>query len=198
MDYEIEQMITSTEAIVSESSSLIKNISQNKLIIKKIVNISFLITNAIRNGKKVLFFGNGGSAADAQHMAGEFVSRFLFDRDALPAIALTTDSSVLTAIANDYGYQEVFSRQIQALGAQGDIAFAYSTSGNSLNVLEGLLKAKKKGLITIGMTGDKKNKMNENCEIIINIPSDKVPRIQEGHLLLGHTICQLVEMNLFK
>ena len=198
MDYEIEQMITSTEEIVSQSSLIIKTISQNKLIIKKIVEISCLITNAMRNGNKVLFFGNGGSAADAQHMAGEFVSKFLFDRDALPAIALTTDSSVLTSIANDYGYKEVFSRQIRALGAQGDIAFAYSTSGNSSNVLEALFTAKKKGLITIGMTGNKINKMNEYCKMIINVPSDKVPRIQEGHLLIGHTICQLVEMNLFK
>lgn len=191
-------MITSTEEIVSQSSLVIKTISQNKLIIKKIVEISCVITNAMRKGNKVLFFGNGGSAADAQHMAGEFVSRFLFDRDALPAIALTTDSSVLTSIANDYGYNEVFSRQIRALGTHGDIAFAYSTSGNSANVLEALFTAKKKGLITIGMTGNKINKMNDYCKMIINVPSDKVPRIQEGHLLIGHTICQLVEMNLFK
>ena len=192
-------MIASTEEIVLESSLLIRNISQNKLIIKKIVEISFLITKAIKNGNKVLCFGNGGSAADAQHMAGEFVCKFLFDRAALPAIALTTDSSVLTSISNDYGYQEVFSRQIKALGSKGDIAFAYSTSGNSLNVLEGLFTAKKQGLITIGLTGDNlNNKMNENCKILVNIPSNKVPRIQEGHLLIGHIICQLVEMNLFK
>ena len=131
-------------------------------------------------------------------MAGEFISRFMFDRNSIPGIALTTDSSVITSIGNDYGFEEIFSRQIEGIGNKGDIAIAFSTSGKSPNVVKGLETSKEKGLITIGMTGINGNKMKNLSDFIIQIPSDNVPRIQEGHLLIGNIICQLVEEKLFK
>ena len=141
--------------------------------------------------------GNGGSAADAQHIAGELVSRFEFDRPGLPAIALTTDTSILTAIGNDYGYHRLFARQIEALGNKGDIFIAYSTSGNSENICEALGVAKEREIITVGMTGNKGGKMNILCDFLIEIPSSSTPKIQEGHLVIGHIICGLIEDELF-
>ena len=134
----------------------------------------------------------------AQHMAGEFVSKFMFDRKSLPGIALTTDSSLKTAVANDYGFKYIFSRQIEAIGEKGDVAFAYSTSGKSLNVLKGLEIAVKNGLFTVCLTGEEGDIMGDYCKILIKVPSKVVPRIQEGHLLVGHTISELVERRLFK
>ena len=149
-----------------------------------------------KSGNKVLLAGNGGSAADSQHIAGELVSRFMFDRPGLPAIALTTDTSIITAIGNDYGYESLFSRQIQALGKSGDIFIAYSTSGKSPNILNALVEAKV-GIKSIGLTGNKKAEMNNLCDIVLEVPSADTPKIQEGHLVIGHIICGIIENNIF-
>ena len=153
--------------------------------------------NCIKLGNKILLAGNGGSAADSQHIAGELVSRFMFDRPGLPAIALTTDTSILTAIGNDYGYDCVFSRQIQALGVSGDVFIAYSTSGKSPNILKALIDAKSAGLVTIGLTGNKKASMNDLCDVVLEVPSANTPKIQEGHLIIGHIICGIIENSIF-
>ncbi|MFZ6864749.1 D-sedoheptulose-7-phosphate isomerase [Undibacterium sp. Ji67W] len=159
--------------------------------------ISEVCTLAYKSGKKLLIAGNGGSAADAQHFAGELVSRFFFDRPALPAIALTTDSSILTAIGNDYGYDQLFARQIEAHGNEGDVFIGLSTSGNSPNILKGLHVAKSRGMITIGWTGQVGGKMLEICDHIIRVPSGSTPRIQEVHGLIGHCICAYIEREIF-
>ncbi len=148
------------------------------------------------NGK-ILLAGNGGSAADAQHIAGELVSRFAFDRPGLAAMALTTDTSILTAIGNDYGYEKLFARQVQANGNPGDIFIGYSTSGNSSNILLALEEARSRGVLTIGFTGSVGNKMTELCDYILRVPSEKTPKIQEGHLVLGHILCGLIEDRIF-
>lgn len=153
---------------------------------------------ALSNGGKILLAGNGGSAADAQHIAGEFVSRFAFDRPGLPAIALTTDTSTLTAIGNDYGYEKLFSRQMQAHARKGDVFIAYSTSGKSPNVIAALQEAKIRGVVCIGMTGNRGGPMKELCDHYLDVPSADTPKIQEGHAVLGHILCGLVERALFK
>lgn len=161
-----------------------------------IVNITNAIENALCNNHKVLLFGNGGSAADAQHLAAEFVNRFRINRQPLAAIALTTDTSVITSIANDFGYNLIFEKQVQALGVAGDIAIGISTSGNSENVIKGLLAARAQGLVTVGFTGQK-GQMESICDHLIWLDSNDTPRIQEGHITIGHIICELVEKNLF-
>jgi len=153
---------------------------------------------SLNNGGKILLAGNGGSAADAQHIAGEFVSRFAFDRPGLPAIALTTDTSILTAIGNDYGYDKLFARQVQAHAQKSDVFIAYSTSGKSPNVIAALQEAKSRGVICIGMTGNRGGPMKELCEYYLDVPSADTPKIQEGHAVLGHILCGLVEQALFK
>jgi D-sedoheptulose 7-phosphate isomerase len=152
---------------------------------------------ALREGRKVLLFGNGGSAADAQHIAAEFVGRFIPDRIPLPAISLATDTSALTALGNDYGYNTVFSRQVQALGNAGDIAIGISTSGNSPNVLEAIDAARNKSLLTIGLTGQDGGKMNGRTDVLFRVPSRMTPRIQETHITLGHVLCELIDRELF-
>ena len=152
---------------------------------------------SLRADGKVLFAGNGGSAADAQHMAGEFVSRFMFDRPGLAAVALTTDTSILTAIGNDYGYEKLFERQVQALGRKGDVLVVYSTSGQSPNILRALEAARAKGLVTIGFTGNRGGPMHELCDHVLATPSADTPKIQEGHLIMGHILCGLVERTMF-
>jgi D-sedoheptulose 7-phosphate isomerase len=152
---------------------------------------------ALRRGGKILLAGNGGSAADAQHMAGEYVSRFMVDRPGLAAIALTTDSSIITAIGNDYGYDKVFSRQIQALGQSGDVFIGYSTSGTSRNVLLAFETARAAGITCIGFTGNRGGPMHDLCDIVLAVPSAETPRIQEGHLVLGHVVCGIVERTMF-
>ena len=148
---------------------------------------------AYRGGRKALFFGNGGSAADAQHLAAEFLGRYLIERRPLPALALHTDTSAVTSIANDYGYEHVFSRQIQGLGIAGDVAVGISTSGNSPNILEGLRVARQMGLYTIGLTGAGGGRMRELVDVLIAVPSSETPRIQECHILVGHALCDAVE-----
>ena len=157
-----------------------------------------MIISAYRIGNKVLVAGNGGSAADAQHMAGELVSRFFFDRPPLSAIALTTDTSIITAIGNDYGYEEVFSRQLRANGQDGDIFIAISTSGNSLSIIKALYAAKEKGIVSVGFTGENSCQMDELCDCIIKVPSVCTPHIQEMHITLIHILCALVEATLFQ
>lgn len=154
--------------------------------------------DAIKLGKKILLVGNGGSAADAQHIAGEFVSRFAFDRPGLAAIALTTDTSILTAIGNDYGYEKLFARQIQAHAQNGDVLIAYSTSGNSPNIIHALAEAKSRGVMCIGMTGNRGGAMQDLCDYYLAVPSADTPKIQEGHAVLGHILCGLVESAIFK
>jgi D-sedoheptulose 7-phosphate isomerase len=153
---------------------------------------------ALSNSGKILLAGNGGSAADAQHIAGEFVSRFAFDRPGLPAIALTTDTSILTAIGNDYGYDKLFARQVQAHAQKGDVFIAYSTSGKSPNVIAALHEAKSRGVICIGMTGNRGGPMKALCDYFLDVPSADTPKIQEGHAVLGHILCGLVERAMFK
>jgi D-sedoheptulose 7-phosphate isomerase len=148
---------------------------------------------ALRSGGKILVAGNGGSAADAQHFAGELVSSFYFDRPALAAIALTTDTSILTAIGNDYGYADVFSRQIEALGQAGDVFLAISTSGNSANIIKAIEAAKAKGLTVIGLTGKSGGNMKPLCDICLCAPSESTPRIQECHLVIEHALCACIE-----
>ncbi len=156
------------------------------------------IAETIRAGKKVLFFGNGGSAADAQHFAAEFVNRYLFDRPPLAAIALTTDTSILTAIANDFSYDEIFEKQIKALGAEGDAAVGISTSGTSRNVLRGLEVAQNKGLLTIGIGGPANSPMKSVCRHYLSVEGSSTPRVQEVHLVIGHVIVELVDQTLFQ
>ena len=154
--------------------------------------------DCLKRGGKILLAGNGGSAADAQHIAGEFVSRFAFDRPGLPAIALTTDTSILTAIGNDYGYERLFARQVQAHGNKGDVFIGYSTSGKSPNILSTFEEARTKGLICIGLTGNRGGPMRGMCDHLLEAPSGDTPKIQEGHLVLGHILCGLVENAIFK
>lgn len=156
-----------------------------------------VVVSSLRQGGKTLIAGNGGSAADAQHIAGEFVSRFAFDRPGLAGIALTTDTSILTAIGNDYGYERVFARQVQALGVKGDVFIGYSTSGTSPNILRAFEEARLRGMLCIGFTGNRGGPMGELCDVLIDIPSADTPKIQEGHLIMGHILCGLVETEMF-
>ncbi len=162
-----------------------------------ILEVVSLLVQAFQRGRKVLLFGNGGSATDASHIAGEFVNRFLIERPGLPAIALTTDPAVLTSISNDSSYQEVFARQIKTLGREGDVAVGISTSGNSPNILRGIEAAHDKRLRTVGFTGGNGGKLATMAEFAFIVPSQSVPRIQEAHITLGHALCQLVDETLF-
>jgi D-sedoheptulose 7-phosphate isomerase len=182
---------------VDELTQVNQKMLSDKLLISKLVDVSSICINTFKKDGKILVAGNGGSAADAQHFAGELVSRFLFDRPALSAIALTTDSSILTAIGNDYGYEDVFARQIQALGRSGDVFIAISTSGNSANILKAIQTAKAIGLVVIGLTGLSGGKMKDMCDVCLCAPSDSTPRIQECHLFIEHTLCACIEESLF-
>lgn len=181
-----------------QESILVKEqILKDENLITLIKNASLEVIKAYRNGNKTLLAGNGGSAADAQHIAGEFVSRFYFDRPGIASIALTTDTSILTAIGNDYGYENLFARQVQAQGIKGDVFIGISTSGNSKNILKALELCKQKEIISIGLSGASGGAMNELCDYCIKVPSTCTPRIQEAHILIGHIICAIVEEELF-
>ena len=166
--------------------------------LSKLVNVVEAVTSALKAGSKILIFGNGGSAADAQHIAAEFVNRFVIERPPLPAIALTTDTSIITSIGNDYDFSEIFSKQIRAIGQPGDIAWGISTSGNSANVLKGLEVAKKMGLVTIAFTGKDGGNIAKIADLPINVSSSVTARIQEVHITAGHAICDLVDVKLFQ
>lgn len=181
------------KSIVEESIELKKNFFNANTVL--IIQVSEVISKALQNRNKVLLFGNGGSAADCQHIAAEFVGRFKTQRPSLAAIALTTDTSIITAIGNDYGFEKIFSRQIEGLGRKGDIVIAISTSGNSNNVLKGIEKAKELGLITIGFTGNTGGLLGSIVDYHFNIPHSASARVQEVHIMLSHILCELVENN---
>ena len=166
--------------------------------LSKLVNVIEAVTGALKAGSKILIFGNGGSAADAQHIAAEFINRFVIERPPLPAIALTTDTSVITSIGNDYDFSEIFSKQIRAIGQPGDIAWGISTSGNSANVLKALEVAKKMGLVTIAFTGKDGGSIAKIADLSINVASSVTARVQEVHITAGHAICELVDIKLFQ
>jgi len=190
-------MLAIVKAQVAASIAAKQSILENETLLNEIAEAAAVVTKAYKENKKTLLAGNGGSAADAQHIAGEFVSRFYFDRPGLPSIALTTDTSILTAIGNDYGYERLFARQVQAMGNEGDVFIGISTSGNSPNVLKALEECKTKGIISIGLTGASGGKMAEKCDYCIKVPSGETPRIQEAHILIGHIICCIVEEEMF-
>ncbi len=182
---------------VKNSYEVKKAILEDSELMDLIKKVSQKAVDIYNNGGKTLIAGNGGSAADAQHIAGEFVSKFYFDRPGLASLALTTDTSIMTAIGNDYGYEKLFSRQVQANGVKGDMFIGISTSGNSKNILEALKECKEKGIITVGLTGESGGAMKELCDYCICVPSNETPRVQESHILIGHIICAVVEEAIF-
>jgi D-sedoheptulose 7-phosphate isomerase len=185
-------------AQIQETQQVMAAMLTDEALLARVASAAEACIIALTNGGKVLLAGNGGSAADAQHIAGEFVSRFAFDRPGLPAISLTTDTSILTAIGNDYGYEKLFARQVQAHAQKGDIFIAYSTSGKSPNVISALQEAKSRRVVCIGMTGNRGGPMRDLCDHYLDVPSADTPKIQEGHAVLGHILCGLVERALFK
>lgn len=183
--------------IISSSISVKQQLLQNIHLIEQIETTVQIIVDAFKNGKKVLFCGNGGSAADAQHLAAEFSGRFYIDRNALPAEALHCNTSYLTAVANDYSYDIIYERLVEGIAFPGDVLIGLSTSGNSINIIKAFEAARRKQVITIGFTGSDGGKMKDCSDYLFNVPSNDTPRIQESHILLGHIICQLVEEVLF-
>jgi D-sedoheptulose 7-phosphate isomerase len=180
-----------------KTTAIISAIVADADILRTIETVTRLCVSALRGGNKILLAGNGGSAADAQHLAAELVSRFYVDRPGLAAIALTTDTSALTAIGNDYGFDKLFSRQIDALGRSGDVFIGISTSGNSPNLLNAFAESRARGLVTVGLTGRSGGKMAALCDHCVRMPSSETPKIQEGHIVVGHIICGLVEREMF-
>ncbi len=184
--------------IIKSSIAIKQNLLQDETIIKTIEEITANVVECFEKDGKVLFCGNGGSAADAQHLAAEFSGRFYFDRPPLNSEALHVNTSYLTAVGNDYSFDDIYSRIVKAKGRKGDILFGISTSGNSKNIINALQQAKEQGMITVGFSGKTGGKMKELCDYIIPIPSTDTPRIQEAHILVGHIICELVEERLFE
>lgn len=182
---------------ISDSIHVKNEILQNDKLLSTIEVVIKKCVEVYRNGFKTLIAGNGGSAADAQHIAGEFVSKFYFDRPGLPSIALSTDTSIITSIGNDYGFDKLFSRQIQANGQKGDMFIGISTSGNSPNILNGFRVAKDLGIVTVGLTGMSGGLMEDLCDYSIKAPSTVTPRIQESHIMIGHILCAAVEAAIF-
>jgi len=182
---------------ISESITVKEAMLADPELIAQIEAVAELIVATYQNGGKVLIAGNGGSAADAQHIAAELVSRFSFERPALPAMALTTDTSILTAISNDYGYESLFSRQLEANARPGDVFIAISTSGNSPNIVRALATASQLDVVSVGLTGATGGKMADLCRYCINVPSTDTPRIQEAHITIGHILCATTEQRLF-
>jgi D-sedoheptulose 7-phosphate isomerase len=182
---------------IFRESAQVKEVFINENL-NRIVAAVGAVTEALKTGNKILLFGNGGSAADAQHLAAEFVNRFVIERPPLPAIALTTDTSIITSIGNDYDFAEIFSKQIRAIGRKGDIAWGMSTSGTSANVVKGLEAAKKIGMVTIGLTGRDGGDVAKIVDYALNVSSTSTPRIQEVHITVGHVICEMVDFKLFQ
>ena len=181
------------KAEIIESSDVKRSLERNEFIVDQIRLASEMVINCIIKGGKTIFAGNGGSAADSQHLAAEFVSRYLFNRPALPSLALTTDTSIITAIGNDYGYELLFARQLEAMAKPDDVFIAISTSGSSKNIIEALKFCKKNRIASIGLTGAQESIMDEYCDLTIHVPSLITARIQESHILIGHIICGIVE-----
>ena len=183
--------------IIQDSVDVKNKILQDDKLMQTVKDCVYILVTAFKNGNKVLFCGNGGSAADAQHLAAELSGRFYTERDALPAEALHCNTSYITAIGNDYGYDVIYSRLVKGIGIKGDVLVGLSTSGNSKNILNAFEVAKEKGLITIAFTGESGGKLKKLADHLINVPSDDTPRIQESHIMLGHIICQLTEEQVF-
>ncbi len=183
--------------IITSSINTKRSVLDNEELIQTVGAVTSLIVTAFKAGNKVLFCGNGGSAADAQHLAAEFSGRFYKDRKSLPSEALHCNTSYMTAVANDYGYDVIYSRMIEGIGKEGDVLIALSTSGNSVNITNALQSASEIGMITVGLTGEGGGKMNGICDHMIKVPSTDTPRIQETHIMIGHIICQLVEEQYF-
>lgn len=183
--------------LIQSSIDVKQQVLQNEELIKTIEIVIEKIVAAFKNGNRVYFCGNGGSAADAQHLAAEFSGRFYLNRKALPAEALHCNTSYLTAVANDYSFDDIYARLVDGIGEKGDVLIGLSTSGNSKNIIRAFETAKEKGIITVGFTGTTGGTMKSLCDHIINVPSSDTPRIQESHILIGHIICQLVEEKYF-
>lgn len=183
---------------IQKTAEVLDSMLSDECLSATVERIAEICVKALWSGKKIMFCGNGGSAADSQHLATELVSRLNFDRPGLAAIALTVDTSALTAIGNDYGFDHIFSRQIASIGQTGDVLIAISTSGNSANVLNAISIAKTRGIITIGKTGESGGKMKGKCDILLKIPSQETQRIQEGHIVLGHIYCGMIEERMFR
>ena len=182
---------------VKKSYETKQDIYNNEELLNKIEEVSKLCVELYKNSKKTILAGNGGSAADAQHIAAEMVGRYGFDRPSLPSLALTTDTSALTAIGNDYGYDKVFSRQLEGMGQDGDLFIGISTSGNSENILNAFKSAKDKNIITVALTGRDGGEMARFADFALVVPSNSTPRIQESHILIGHIICDIIEKEIF-
>lgn len=191
------QLIQKIEEEFGKTLNLLQAMADDKELQGQILQAVEMSVAALKHGNKLMFAGNGGSAADAQHWAGELVSRFYFDRPGLPAVALTTDTSILTAIGNDYGYDYVFARQVEALGRAGDVLLVISTSGNSKNILRAIQAARSLDIRVIGFTGKGGGAMAEHCDICFRMPSSETPKVQEGHEFIGHLICGLIEHSMF-
>jgi D-sedoheptulose 7-phosphate isomerase len=192
-----DRLTTYIASEFEKSIRLLNSMAADAAMREQVLRVVALSVDTLRRGNKLLFAGNGGSAADAQHWAGELVSRFNFDRPGLAGIALTTDTSILTAIGNDYGYEHVFSRQIEALGREGDLLVAISTSGNSRNIVRAIAAAREAGIGVVGFTGQTGGVMASLCDICLCMPSTETPKIQEGHEFLGHLICGMIEHEMF-
>ena len=186
-------MINIIKEYINSSLETKQKILDNNEILQKVKKISKLIVNALQNDNKILFVGNGGSASDCDHLATEFVSKFYKDRHAFNAISLTSNNALITALSNDFGYDNAFSRQIEAIGKKGDVLIALSTSGNSKNIIQSINVANEMNLTTIGLTGQKECQMDNICNILVKIPSQETPIIQECQMTLGHLICKIVE-----
>ena len=191
------EMIPKIKDVIQGSIAVKQTVLASDLLLSDLELVVEKMINTFKNGGKVLFCGNGGSASDAQHLAAEFSGRFYTDRDPLPSEALHCNTSYLTAVANDYGYEFVYSRLLKGMGKSGDILVGLSTSGNSANIINAFEMARSMGIVTVGFTGSTGGKMKDLCDILINIPSDDTPRIQECHIMLGHIACELVEKTLF-
>jgi D-sedoheptulose 7-phosphate isomerase len=193
----MEDLLSGVARELKASAELLLRLADDASLGDMLERIALRCADALGAGRKLLFAGNGGSAADAQHLAAELVSRFAYDRPGLAAIALTTDTSALTAIGNDYGFERLFARQIEALGQPGDVLVALSTSGRSPNILAALAEARARGLVTVGFTGTPGGAMSPLCDYVLAMPSADTPRIQEGHIVVGHILCGLIEKLLF-
>lgn len=180
-------------AILAESETVHSRMASSEEFVSSITETAVMCRTALRMGNKILLAGNGGSAADAQHLAAELVNRFNYERPAIAAISLSTDTSVITSVGNDSGFESLFSRQVEALGKSGDILILLSTSGNSPNIVKAAISGKEMGMVVAGFTGMKENRLADLSNIVIKVPSDSIPRIQEGHILAGHILCDLIE-----
>ena len=189
--------MTRIKQVIEESVSLKTLLLKDEAFLKEIEKVKDVMVKALKDGKKILWCGNGGSAADSQHLAAEFSGRFYYDRPPLRSEALHVNTSYLTAVANDYSYDVIYSRMVKAMGDKGDVLVGISTSGNSKNIVLAFEQAKENGMITIGFTGNGGGKMKEKADYILDIPSKDTPRVQECHIMVGHILCELVEAEIF-